>query len=101
MLVHNVFFSLKDPSDSAKTNLIAACKKYLTKHPGIVFFSVGTLAKELNRPVNDREFDVALHIGFRTQEDHDRYQVAPDHEAFVAENKDHWAKVRVFDSTVA
>ena len=101
MLVHNVFFALKDTSDSAWSSLIAACNKYLTKHSGIVFFAAGKLAAELNRPVNDRDFDVALHIGFQTQADHDRYQVAPDHEKFVAENKDGWSKVRVFDSITA
>jgi len=100
MLAHNVFFALKDPTPAAKQNLLAECQKYLTAHPGIVFFACGTLTAELNREVNDRDFDVALHIVFADQAAHDRYQDAPLHHQFVAGNKDNWKKVRVFDSTV-
>ena len=100
MLAHNVFFSLKDQSQSAKERLLDACRKYLTAHEGILFFACGTLAADLNRPVNDRAFDVALHIVFRNKDDHDRYQEAPLHHQFVAENKENWSKVRVFDSVV-
>jgi hypothetical protein len=100
MIVHNVYFSLKDNSAAAKDKLVAACKKYLTKHPGEVFFAAGTLAEELNRPVNDRDFDVALHIVFQDRKAHDQYQDAPRHNQFIDENKENWKKVRVFDSVV-
>jgi hypothetical protein len=100
MLAHNVYFTLKEDSDAGRKKLIAACKKYLVKHPGVLFFAVGTLAAELNRPVNDRNFDVALHIVFASQADHDRYQVAPEHLRFIEENKADWKQVRVFDSVV-
>ena len=79
---------------------MAACKKYLAHHPGTVFFAAGTLVKELDRPVNVRDFDVALHLIFQTKAAHDAYQVAPLHEQFIAENKDNWKNVRVFDSFV-
>jgi hypothetical protein len=100
MLAHNVFFALKDNSPAAAQQLVAACKKYLTAHPGIVFFACGTLAKELNREVNDRDFDVGLHIVFQDQAAHDLYQDAPTHHQFIEENKANWKKVRVFDSVV-
>ena len=100
MLAHNVFFSLHDASEPAKQKLVDACKRYLSAHEGIIFFACGTLASDLNRPVNDRDFDVALHIAFRSKEDHDRYQEAPLHHRFVSENKGNWKKVRVFDSVV-
>jgi hypothetical protein len=100
LISHNVFFSLKDTSLVAQAHLIEASKKYLTGHPGEMSFAVGALAKELNRSVNDRDFDVALHILFRTQTDHDRYQVAPRHLAFIRENEGNWKIVRVFDSVV-
>ena len=38
LLVHNVFFALKDKSPSAIQTLIAACHKYLTNHPGTLYF---------------------------------------------------------------
>ena len=100
MLAHNVFFSLNDASDAARAKLVAACKKYLSTHPGTVYFACGTLAEELQRPVNDRDFDVSLHLVFQTKAAHDAYQAAPLHDQFIAENKDNWKKVRVFDSTV-
>lgn len=100
MLAHNVFFALHDSSPAAQQKLVAACKKYLTDHPGTVFFACGSRAEELNREVNDRDFDVALHIVFQDQAAHDVYQDAPRHHEFVAENKASWKKVRVFDSVV-
>ncbi len=33
-LAHSVYFSLNDNSLAAKEKLIAACKKYLSGHPG-------------------------------------------------------------------
>ena len=100
LLAHNVYFALDDRSSAAQEKLIAACKKYLTQHPGAIFFAVGSLAKDLCRPVNDRDFDVSLHIIFQTKADHDAYQAHPRHEQFVAENENTWNKVRVFDSAV-
>ena len=62
MLAHNVYFTLKDRSDGREAKLVAACKAHLTGHPGVVFFACGTLAQGLDRPVNVRDFDVALHL---------------------------------------
>ena len=100
MLAHNVFFSLKDASDAAKAKLVAACKTYLTNHPGTVYFACGTLAADLRRDVNDRAFDVGLHLVFQNQAAHDAYQSAPRHDEFIAACKDNWKNVRVFDSLV-
>jgi hypothetical protein len=100
MLAHNVFFSLIDASDNNKTKLIQACMKYLSSHPGTVFFGCGTLATELRRPVNDLQFDIGLHIIFQNKAAHDAYQEAPQHLQFIDENKGNWKNVRVFDSLV-
>ena len=101
LLAHNVFFTLHDRSASARQRLLDACRQYLAPHAGIVFFACGVLAEELNREVNDRAFDVALHIVFTDQAAHDHYQETPAHLQFIAENKANWKTVRVFDSTVA
>lgn len=101
MLAHNVFFTLKDDSPEAQQTLLEACQKYLTGHEGTTFFAAGTLTPDLNRPVNDQDFQVALHVIFETRQAHDDYQVSERHQQFIAENKDGWAKVRVFDSDVA
>ena len=101
MVVHNVYFTLHKNSPAARQNLIAACRKYLADHPGVVYFSAGVLCDALARPVNDREFDVGLHVVFRTMADHDAYQQHPRHLQFIEENKATWKKVRVFDSEVS
>ena len=98
MLVHNVYFSLKDSSPEAKKKLVDACKKYLATHPGTAFFAAGTLADDLKRPVNDQDFDVGLHLVFKNRAAHDKYQEAPLHKQFIEENRETWKKVRVFDS---
>jgi hypothetical protein len=100
LLAHNVFFTLHQSSSSGRAKLVEACKKYLTGHPGTVFFACGELEPTLQRPVNDRGFDVGLHIIFATKADHDAYQEHPRHLQFIAENKADWKQVRVFDSTV-
>lgn len=98
MLVHHVYFSLKERTPAAKKKLIDACKKYLTKHEGEVFFSAGGLAEDLKRDLNDLDFDVCLTIVFKNKAAHDKYQDHPRHTDFIKENKGDWKKVRVFDS---
>jgi hypothetical protein len=99
-LAHNVFFKLKNPSEANVQALVAACKTYLNVQPGIVFFAAGRLCPELAREVNDRDWDVGLHIVFDSKEAHDNYQDDPNHVRFVEENRPTWARVRVFDSYV-
>jgi Stress responsive A/B Barrel Domain len=100
-LAHMVYFSLKDNSPEACQKLVDACKKYLSKHEGEVYFSAGVRAKEFKRDVNDQDFDVALHIVFQSKAAHDKYQDHPRHNEFINENKANWKKVRVFDTTVS
>lgn len=99
MLAHNVFFTLKESNEKNRRKLVDACHKYLSDHPGTVFYAAGTVS-DLDREVNDRDFDVGLHIIFKDRAAHDVYQDAAKHQQFIAENKDDWSKVRVFDSDV-
>ncbi len=97
-LAHHVFFTLNDNSDANVEKLVASCKKYLADHDGVIDFSVGTRDTELNRPVNDIQFDVSLHVIFRDRASHDAYQTAPLHLEFIALEKANWKQARVFDS---
>jgi stress responsive alpha/beta barrel protein len=97
-LAHMVYFKLKDTSGASRAKLAAACKLFLSGHEGTVFFGTGTLAGDLTRPINDRDFDVSLHLVFTSKAAHDKYQEHPRHLRFIEENKDNWEKVRVFDS---
>jgi hypothetical protein len=99
-LAHNVFFTLRDNSPAKVQALLDACRKYLTVQPGIVFFVCGKLEPELAREVNDRGFDVGLHIVFTDRASHDIYQDDAQHQRFIAENKANWKQVRVFDTLV-
>ncbi len=87
MLAHNVFFKLKDNSQEAAEKLISEARKYLSGHPGEAFFAVGTLNTELDREVNDMNFDIALHVVFESKQAQDAYQVHERHLEFIANNK--------------
>jgi len=99
MLAHQVYFTLSEATPATRASLVEACHKYLTDHPGTVFFAAGTLAP-YDRSVNDRDFDVALHVIFQNRAAHDAYQTAPRHLEFIKEQKANWKRVRVFDSDV-
>jgi Stress responsive A/B Barrel Domain len=99
-IAHMVYFSLKDGSQAEREKVVAACKKYLTKHPGEVYFSAGIIAKDVKSPVNDAEFDVGLHIVFEDMKAFEQYRDAPRHQDFIKEGQANWKKVRVFDTLV-
>ena len=96
-LHHNVFFTLKDSSAEKVESLLGAIDKYLTNHPGVIHCSGGKLVPDLARPVNDHGFHVGLNVIFETRQHHDDYQVADRHNQFIAEQKENWEQVRVFD----
>jgi hypothetical protein len=96
---HMVYFQLKDSTPDARQKLVDACKKYLKEHDGVVYFAAGTIS-DAKGAVNDREWDVALHLVFKDKASLDKYIDAKTHKQFVEENKDVWKKVRVFDSEI-
>lgn len=100
-LVHDVYFTLKASTPQNRAALVAECYARLAGIDGIVAFAAGTRDEDLSRPVNDRDYDVSLHVWFADRAAHDAYQTAPAHLAFVERNQAAWQKVRVFDSTVA
>lgn len=100
MLAHSVYFSLNDPTPELCQGMVEACHKYLTGHAGVQFYAAGTCS-DYDREVNDRDYDVALHLFFTDHAAHDAYQVAPRHRQFIDEWKSKWKKVRVFDSHVS
>jgi hypothetical protein len=99
-LAHDVYFTLNDDSETARSKLVDDCYKYLSNHPGIVFFAAGELVESHERDVNVRDWHVSLHIVFKSKDHHDQYQKAPDHYKFIEENQDNWKSVRVFDSFI-
>jgi hypothetical protein len=100
-LAHTVYFKLKDRSAGARAKLVAACQLYLTDHQGTVSFATGTVADEYQRPVNERDWDVSLHLVFVNKAAHDQYQDHPRHQKFIEESRENWEKVRVYDAYLA
>jgi hypothetical protein len=100
VFAHDVYFTLKDASPQARQALVDACRLYLSDHPGTVFFAAGTRAVEMQREVNDRGFDVSLHVCFANRAAHDAYQEHARHKQFIQEMSANWKTVRVFDSWV-
>ena len=97
-LSHMVYFTLNDASPAKVQELVDACHKYLSDHEGVVYFSVGTLNRDLARPVNDQGYDVTINVVFASRAAHDTYQTEPRHLKFIEEQKPNWKQVRVFDS---
>ncbi len=97
-LAHMVFFWLKDHSQESKEKFIASCEKLLSGHEGAVYFSVGTRAADVDEPVSVKDFDIALHVVFASKEGKLKYLKSPRHDQFVADNKELFEKVQVFDS---
>lgn len=100
LLGHNIFFSLKEPTDENKAKVIEACKARLSQHPGIVFFAVGTRDENINGTFNDKDYDVALHMFFTGREALGTYARTADHQKFIGEATPLIKNFRIFDSSI-
>jgi Stress responsive A/B Barrel Domain len=99
-VAHDVFFELKDKSAEAKKKLVDACYKYLKSHDGVLSFSAGVRAEEVKEKVSAADWDVGLHIVFKDKASLDKYARHPDHLKFIAENRENWKGVKVYDSLI-
>ncbi len=98
---HNVYFY---PAENAKPDDVAqlaeGCRKYLTHIPGVIRLEVGFPAGT-PRDVVDNSYAVALLVELSGTAAHDVYQDHPDHHAFIAECRQYWSRVQVYDSLLA
>jgi len=99
-VAHMVYFELKDKSAESKKKLVDACYKYLKNHDGALYFSAGVRAEDVKEKVSASDWDVGLHIVFKDKAALDKYARHPDHLKFIAENKDNWKGVKVYDSLI-
>ena len=97
-VAHLVFYTLNDDTPENRATLLGRIDKYLSGHEGVVHFSAGEIAEDMNRSVNDRGFHVSMNFVFANRKAHDTYNDHPKHEEFKAINKGLIAKVRVFDT---
>ena len=101
-VVHGVYFSLKDASESGRAAFIKSLNDELCSPPKeyYVRFSTGVRGKGFDRDVNDKDFDVALFIVFENRKGLETYLPADYHKKFIEKNKDKIKGVRVFDDAV-
>ncbi|MEM8738913.1 MAG: Dabb family protein [Planctomycetota bacterium] len=100
--LHIVHFWLReDLSDERRAAFIAAARG-LAASENVANCRVGVPAGT-DRPVVDNSYDVQLAVTFNDRSAHDAYQSDDDarHAAFIAEQKDCWAKVVIYDSVSA
>ncbi len=98
MLVHTVYFYLKDEVTESQAAAFAEDVKTLGGIETVKHIWVGTPAATPERPVIDNSYGVGLTTVFDSLADHDVYQVHELHLSFIARNKDLWAKVQIYDA---
>jgi hypothetical protein len=96
-LCHSVYFALQDNSPAAVQQFVAACREYLSGHPGLLYFAVGSRAPDLAWEVSDVSFDVAVHLIFQDRAAHDQYQDSERHGQFIARTESNWKGIRCCD----
>lgn len=97
-MIHTVFFWLKDGLSDEQ---VALFETEVAKLPSIETVASGAIGKPApteTRPVTDHSFSYHLSLTFDSIEDHNAYQIHPDHDVFVDKCKDLWDRVVVYDS---
>lgn len=100
MVIHHVFFWLKNPGNEADRKLLKEGLKTLTAIKEVKKLLIGVPARTEKRDVVDNSYDVSELMHFDSVEDQDAYQVAPVHKAFVEKYSHLWEKVIVYDMLV-
>ena len=101
MVIHNVYFWLKDDvSASEKNGFEKGIKDFVSSVDEIQKVEIGIPADTPDRDVVDHSFVYSMFVWFNSVEDHNTYQTHPAHDVFVSNFKDLWARVQVLDSTL-
>jgi hypothetical protein len=99
MLVHTVYFWLKDGSPAGERERLAhSCRELLAKIPTVRHLWAGSPAETPKRDIIDASYDVGLTVILDDLPAHDVYQVHPLHLQFIARHKEHWKRVQIYDA---
>ena len=96
ILIHHVYFWLKEPENQTHKNQLLKALNELIKVKTIKISHVGVPAGTENRDVVDHSYDVSYMVMFDSLADQDAYQTDPIHLKFVEENQHLWEKVVVY-----
>lgn len=97
-VLHTLYFILFDRSEESCKAYIDTSVKYLSGHPGMIEFSIGTLAYDLRRNISDLNFDVAMSILFENIAAYEDYEKSPGHATFLKETAGLVSSTRAFDA---
>lgn len=98
MLVHVVLFWLKKELSASERAAFVEGLESLRGIPVVSSLHIGTPAATPQRPVTDGSYDYMLTVVLPSLASHDAYQADPLHEAFLAQNRECWDKVVVYDA---
>jgi len=97
MFIHTVYFWLNDGTpDRARAQLIQDCRTLLGSIPTVRQLWVGPPAGT-PRDVVDNSYGVGLTVVLDDAAGHDVYQDHELHVRFIERNREHWARVQVYD----
>lgn len=98
ILVHHVFFWLKNPECSEDRNKLIAGIRSLKKIESVRTLHIGIPASTEKREVVDNSYSVSELMLFDDVAGQNIYQDHPIHKKFVEECSSLWSKVIVYDS---
>ena len=101
VLVHHVFFWLKNPQSMEDRDKLVKGVKSLSKIGTIKMLHVGVPASTEKRDVVDNSYHVSELMFFDSVEDQKVYHDHPIHQAFIKEHSMLWDKVVVYDTMQA
>lgn len=101
VLIHHVFFWLKNPESAEETGQFEMALKKLATIDVIRDSHIGVPASTEERDVVDHSYSFSLMLVFDGKKDQDIYQKHPVHLEFVKNNEHLWQKVLVYDSVDA
>ena len=100
MIIHHVFFWLKEPDNTAHITGLKNGLQTLTAIPQVKQLLIGGPASTEKRPVVDNSYQVSELMYFNSLEDQAAYQAHPIHQAFVQACSHLWSNVLVYDMAV-
>ena len=98
LLIHHVFFWLKNPGSQADRDLLISGLRTLKTIDVVRRLHIGVPASTEKRDVVDNSYDVSELMFFDSVEDQKQYQDHPVHMEFVKKYSHLWEKVTVYDS---
>jgi hypothetical protein len=101
VLVHHVFFWLKNPQSPDDRDKLVKGVKALGKIETVRMLHVGVPASTEKRDVVDNSYHVSELMFFDNVEDQQTYQDHPLHQKFIQEHSALWDKVVVYDTIQA